>query len=529
MKQHPSTRRQVIKTAVAAAASLAILDHSQAIETGGILRVKLTEADGSPLASERLRHFHVRDMEGDPLPLEIYRSPGEAHFSLPGEPVQLVCRLKIPDFGEVNCYADNKGKGYTQGGTINFIADATDTRWQRVEAAAVMNHVDFSVHNNGPDYPQLAAGMWAGEKLALDMARRRISQFPQPRREVLFSGLSSPLTYYPNLIAPFKAIFNYGPTSWYTWNKEDGPFDQTIDYLRMDQSVNILLANNIAPKIFGYCYMTRGATPKWMQPDDTSSSTNEIDSGDDSHNRFNAHWPYERIKAEYQRVLRQTAQRYADRVHYVEVINEAHDKTNMWGLNHEQILEMTRLTCQAVREGSATIQRVINNCCLWAEYAVHSNRDGSRRWSPYRYLQDCLKAGAEFEIVGLQLYYPQYDLFEIDRMLDRFTKLGKPIQITEMSTASQDGVDTASMRPAAAPGWHGPWSEATQAEWAEGMYTLCYSKPQIKAIGWWDFADLPNHFWTFGGLLRADGTPKPAYHRIIQLQKQWGVGPAAGK
>lgn len=455
--------------------------------------------------------------------------------TLPAQPVQLVVRLKIPDFGEVNCYADNGGKGYTQGGEVDFVTEAATTRFQRVRAA--MESAKSELAQPTPllpdpresPYEKLSKSMHAGESFALNLARHRISRFPQPRRDVLFSGLSSPLTYYPNLIAPFKAIFNYGPTSWYTWNKEDGPFDQTIDYLRMDQTVNILLANNIAPKIFGYCYMMRGATPKWMQPDDTSSSTNEIDSGDDSHNRFNARWPYDRIKAEYQRVLRQTAQRYSDRAHYVEVINEAHDKTNMWGLNHEQILEMTRLACQAVRQGSPTMARVINNCCLWAEYAVHSNRDGSRRWSPYRYLQDCLKAGAEFEIVGLQLYYPQYDLFEIDRMLDRFTKLGKPIQITEMSTASQDGVDTASMRPAAAPGWHGPWSEATQADWAEGMYTLCYSKPQIKAIGWWDFADLPNHFWTFGGLLRADGTPKPAYHRIIQLQKQWGVGPDAGR
>jgi hypothetical protein len=127
------------------------------------------------------------------------------------------------------------------------------------------------------------------------------------------------------------------------------------------------------------------------------------------------------------------------------------------------------------------------------------------------------------------LYYPEYDLFEIDRMLNRFTKLGKTIQITEMSTASQDGVDKQSMRPSAAPGWHGPWSEATQADWAEGIYTLCYSKPQFGAIGWWDFIDLPNHFWSFGGLLHADGTPKQAYHRIAQLQRQWGVGPGAGR
>jgi GH35 family endo-1,4-beta-xylanase len=526
----------VIKTGLAAAASLAILDHAGAAEAGGKLRVLLNEADGSPMTGERLHLFHVRDMDGDPLPVHIATAPGRAVITLPDEPIQLVTRLKIPNFGEVYCYADNGGNGYSQSGTVDFVTNAAATRLQRVskameaaKATGFTSDVSIEQDANAAGYEKLSKGMHAGEVFAITLARHRISQFRRPRRECLFSGLSSQLPLGSKFLDPFKAIFNYAPTSWYIWDKEQPP-EANINYSRMDQSVGIMAANGIAPKIFGYCYMMRGATPKWMQPADTSSSTNEVDAGDDSHGRFNAHWPYDRLRSEYQRVVRETCSRYANRAHYVEVINEAHDKTNMWGLNHEQILEMTRLTCQAARQGSPTIQRVINNCCLWAEYAIHPNRDGSRRWSPYRYLEACIKAGAEFEVVGLQLYYPSYDLFEIDRMLDRFTKLGKVIQVTEMSTASEDGLDAQSMRPhSSPPGWHGPWSEATQADWAEGIYTLCYSKPQFQAIGWWDFVDLPEHFWPFGGLLRADATPKLAYHRIAQLQRQWGVGPGAGR
>jgi GH35 family endo-1,4-beta-xylanase len=542
MTQKNLSRRDVLAVGVGAAVSMAVVDQSRGEETGREMRVKILEADGSPLEHERLRHFHARDMEGDPLPVDIYRTPGEARFTLPNEPVQLVVRLKIPEFGEVYCYADNGGKGYTRAGEVDFVADAAATRLRRVREAIeaqrgsgfeadaklekrLSSAGDTSKPGLAGNYQRLANGLWAGEMFAVALARRRIAQFSKPRREVLFSGLSSQLSYYPNLVAPFKAIFNYAPTSWYSWSKEETPPEQHIDYSRMDQSVNVLLGAGIAPKIFGYCYMTRGATPKWMQPQDMSSSTNEIDSGDDSHNRFNPNWPFARLKAEYDRVIRETTARYDGRVHYVEVINEAHDKTNMFGLNHEQILEMTRMSCDAARKGSPTIQRVINDCCLWAEYAIKPNRNGTRRWSPYKYLETCIKSGIEFELVGLQLYYPEYDLFEIDRMLDRFTKLGKTIQITEMAAASQDGVDKQSMRPAAAPGWHGPWSEATQADWAEGIYTLCYSKPLIGAIGWWDYIDLPNHFWSFGGLLHADGTPKEAYHRIAWLQKNWGVGP----
>jgi endo-1,4-beta-xylanase len=127
-------------------------------------------------------------------------------------------------------------------------------------------------------------------------------------------------------------------------------------------------------------------------------------------------------------------------------------------------------------------------------------------------------------VLGLQLYYPQIDVLEIERMLDRFKVFKKPIHITEIATASVDGPDPNSMRPkTTAPGWHGPWSEPMQADWLEAIYTLVYSKPEFEAIGWWDLTDRPGHFWPHGGLLHADLSPKLAYHRLGELQKAWGV------
>src|SRR2546429_4779097 len=43
---------------------------------------------------------------------------------------------------------------------------------------------------------------------------------------------------------------------------------------------------------------------------------------------------------------------------------------------------------------------------------------------------------------------------------------------TEIATASQDGLDPESMRPKThAPGWHGPWNEAMQADWRSEEHT----------------------------------------------------------
>ena len=38
----------------------------------------------------------------------------------------------------------------------------------------------------------------------------------------------------------------------------------------------------------------------------------------------------------------QTAERYHGRVPVMEIINEAHDKANLWHLDHEQILDITK-------------------------------------------------------------------------------------------------------------------------------------------------------------------------------------------
>lgn len=62
-----------------------------------------------------------------------------------------------------------------------------------------------------------------------------------------------------------------------------------------------------------------------------------------------------------------------------------------------------------------------------------------------------------------------------------------------------------------------------QADWAEAMYTLCYSKPAFHGVGWWDFCDKRGRFWPFGGLLDENLQPKEAYFRLQKLQKQWGV------
>ncbi len=490
------------------------------------IRVLMHEPDREPLDAERARTLIARDMANDPLPQPISTAEGRARITLPAEPIQLALRLNVPDFGEVYCFADNHGKGYTNPANIEFVADAAATRLRRVREAAVQakqsgvpndSRLDEQLQaaaealDAGNDsgtiaaaYKSLAFSLAAGERLTLNRARYRISKFPGPRSEFLFGGLASGWERGPSFEKPFAELFNFATISWYTWNQNPEPVESRIDYTRKDRSLEWCENHKIVPKGFGYVYLANGATPEWIRS-----------------------WPFDKVVAEYKRIVAQTSRRYADRLSFMEVINEAHDKANIFRFSHDQILELTRETCSAAREGSPTLRRLINHCCLWAEYGRRTNPGNVRRWSPVRYLKDCMAAGVEFERIGLQLYYPQYDLFEIDSMLDRFRPFNRRLHITELACNSADGIDAASMRPKSrVPGWHGPWTETMQADWLEAIYTICYSKPQFEAVGYWDLADVGGHFWPFGGLLHKDFSPKESYSRLLKLKQSWGFGPA---
>lgn len=486
------------------------------------VRILLKEADGKPLAKEQSNTLTARDVANDPLPQTIIGAEGRSRIALAKEPIQVSVRLKVPGFGEVYCYADNGGKGFSKEENVEFVVDAARSRLRRVREAAealktlgITQDALFARHladasvpipskagvtQIAAAYKSLAAGLHAGERLTMLAAQYRISKLAKPRKDFLFGCLGSGWQRGGDWERRFLEAFNFATISWYTWQNEQPQFDR-INYWRQDQSLQWALDRKITPKGFGYVYMTNGATPEWLR-----------------------RWTYPKLLAEYKRIVEETARRYHGRMPFIEVINEAHDKANLFRLSQAQILEMTKEACAAARRGSATIQRQINHCCMWAEYAKRPNTDGSRRWSPFRYLTDCVKAGVDFDVIGLQLYYPQHDLFEIDRMLSRFATFKKPIHITEISCNSADGLDEKSMRPKSlVPGWHGPWTETMQADWMESVYTLCYSKPEFQAVGWWDLADYGGHFWPHGGLLRADLTPKESFTRLLKLQKLWGV------
>jgi endo-1,4-beta-xylanase len=212
---------------------------------------------------------------------------------------------------------------------------------------------------------------------------------------------------------------------------------------------------------------------------------------------------------------------YRGRIRHWEVVNEAHDWADVIHLDHAEMIEAARLACELTHQTDPSVQRLISGTEPFGFYASTGAReDGSRvqgrHWTPYTYFRDIIGAGVDFETVGVQIYVPYRDLTDIVGMLERIEALGKPVVITEL------GVPGLPIEGDISHAWN--WEQ--QADWAEQMYTLLMSRPNIAGVLWYDLMD----HWAFlpqGGLLDDLSHPKPAYERIERLFVQSGRIPDA--
>jgi GH35 family endo-1,4-beta-xylanase len=231
------------------------------------------------------------------------------------------------------------------------------------------------------------------------------------------------------------------------------------------------------------------------------------------------------VRASCRDFILRSVSRYRGRIHAWDVINEAHDWANDLNFTPEQLVELTRLAAEATREADPTAFRVVNSCCTWAEYTAtrrsYSGPLGRRATTPLEYVQACETTNVGYEAIGLQVYYPRRDMLEIERQLERFFRFGKPIHITELGvSSSSEPQKTGENRNPHRAVWHGEqWTEEIQADWAEQFYTICYSKPEIQALTWWDFSDPA--FIPHGGFLTPDLKPKEIYRRLSKLIAGW--------
>ncbi len=219
--------------------------------------------------------------------------------------------------------------------------------------------------------------------------------------------------------------------------------------------------------------------------------------------------------------IQRTVKRYQKSVHYWRVVSGLHAFNN-FNLSFEQLMELTRMTCQLVKKLSPRSQVVVEMVMPWSEYYARNQRSIPL----LLYADMAVQSGVKFDAFGLQFClgvpadgHLMRDLLQISSMLDEFLAFGKPLHITACQTPSEIVSDTGDAwsgqaEASRAGQWHAPWSQRLQAEWLQAFYRISLSKPFVESICWRDLSDATAHYIPHGGLLDDHNEPKLAYKEL---------------
>jgi hypothetical protein len=474
--------------------------------------------------------------------VEISDTGGRASFA--------VCvRWNVEDFGYLYLVADGAGHGYDlpepgEEVRLNLPLELARSRVARnrlrrarfgdagwaadpeTRALTDLSEELLEAAEAGPSEPDRASlaqralrwALEASEAMELAWARYRISGFAGPR-PMLF-GADARSFYHMDadlFLERFARVFDYATVTHYTRDTTAGlssfePEEGRLQFDTRDLVVDRMLDRGIAvegrPLFWPHVFVT----PDWLRAKS-----------------------FDQLKLYVERHVRRVMAHYGDRLAAWEIVNELHDWANEVAMTPDQSVEITKLACETALDVNPRVERLINNCCPFAEYvqlgkwtdreALHPQRTSRR------FMQALVDAEVPFTLTGTQMYFPTRDLQDIILRIESFEAFGRPVHLTEVGAASSSRTpsdrDGTVATPDAPPAWRGHWDETLQADWLEGLYTLAYSRPFVRLVTWYDVLD-GQTFIPDAGLIRSvRGDTKAAFDRLVRLQQAWGVGPAA--
>ena len=535
------TRRELLRTGALGLAATAASPALKAWSTA----VPLFKSDlilrpyPHPL-TEKVDWAYLTDTNGDPFkaPVEISAEGIRVPTSV-DQPFTVNAKMFVEGFGNVWLGADNGGRLFTAddlaaGRALNLNYEFARSRVARNRE--VMNRyvneraklstetvhlqslaeelLDEASRSSGEAQAALSDksllyALWAGEKTELDKAHWDIAA--NKKKEEFFFGCETRQYIWAksvDMVDRFVELFNYATLTHYTYDTWYPVFEPYEGYHRFgikDEIVAWLKEHEITIEGRPLFWFHPWVMPDWMREKNV-----------------------DQLKDYVVRHTKEVVGHYGDDVLHWEVVNEYHDWANEFRHTPDEITDIIRLACETTHEVNPKVSRLINNCCLWSEYVARGRDSAGEVDRPLRsvrqFVQDITEAEVPYEVLGLQVYFPQRDLSDIVRLLEKFAVFGKPIYITEIGASAgptNEDVRTGTMSVRGAPyDWHRPWDEDLQADWLEQVYTVLYSKPYIHNICWYDFAD----FRTFiqnGGLIKLDGTRKESFHRLEGMLTEW--------
>lgn len=302
----------------------------------------------------------------------------------------------------------------------------------------------------------------------------------------------------------FKEAFNLAtiPFYWRDLEPEEGKlrFSRNSPKIYRRPAPDLCLEfceqNDITPK--AHCLMYDQFSPKWLK--------NEVDE----------------IKNKLDKRFRELSEGYAGRIHGWEVTNETLCQGRTVFFDEPDIVEWSfKRAEQYFPLNELIINEAGNN--IWSVFK-------GNRSQYYMQIERALNKGVRIDTIGMQYHMfvraedeierstVLYDPVNIFKLLDRYADFKKPIQITELTIPCYARM---------------PEDEEIQAEVIKNLYSIWFSHEAMESIIYWNLIDgyayaadpgdmSAGENYYYGGLLRFDGEPKPAYKVIKKLfSEEW--------
>jgi hypothetical protein len=214
--------------------------------------------------------------------------------------------------------------------------------------------------------------------------------------------------------------------------------------------------------------------------------------------------------------------RYAGVIRTWQITN-ATNCASLLGLGEDEYLWLTARLIEAARQIDPKLELIVGLAQPWGEYMAVDDRTHS----PFIFADTLIRSGLSLAALDLELVMgiaPRgsycRDLLEVSRMIDLYSLLGVPLQVT-MGFPSSAHPDPRADPELASPAghWHGEFSSKTQAEWAATYVGLILCKPSVRGVNWAHCSDAAAHQFSNCGLFDAGDQPKPALQKLRELRQ----------
>lgn len=216
--------------------------------------------------------------------------------------------------------------------------------------------------------------------------------------------------------------------------------------------------------------------------------------------------------------LEATLLRYKGDIAFWTIIANAHDTTQLTLDDEDQIWLNAQLLA-AAKQVYPEGRFCVSLSQPWAEHLARNER----MYSAFVFADALLRSRVELTAINLECAIGWSsrgsrlrDFLETSRMLDLYALFGAPLTLYLGMPSSPDSTD-AGYSPLDDGN---PWSPDMQAAWATRMLGLAACKPFTLSVSWLHWSDAQDHLFGHGGMIDAQGKPKPVLAALQQFREQ---------